>query len=89
MTYMKSNQLPIYCSSSFKWKNKQGTINKSDLIVICTHDTICEADAFGMLIKSDKTGKILYFEPVHDEDGYDGEFMVYRSDTFFISIWNY
>jgi hypothetical protein len=81
------NPLPVYCSSSFKWKNKQGTCIKSDLIVICTHDTICEYP--GVLIKSVKTGKILYFEPVHDQDGYDGEFMVYSSDTFFITIWNY
>lgn len=80
-------KIPIYCSTSFKWKDNKGTCNKSELIVICTHDTICEYD--GVLIKSAKTKKLLYFEPVHDEDGYDGEFMVYRCEEIFVSIWNY
>ena len=93
---MKSNQLPIYCSSSFKWKNNQGTVNKSDLIVIDTKHMVGEYD--GVLIESSKTGNIKYFEPdknaiiftnLHDEDGYDGEFMIYKNDNIFISIWNY
>jgi hypothetical protein len=87
MTYMKSNQLPIYCSSSFKWKNNQGTVNKSDLIVIDTKHMVGEYD--GVLIESSKTGNIKYFEPVQDEDGYDGEFMIYKNDDIFITIWNY
>lgn len=84
---MKSNQLPIYCSSGFKWKNNQGTINKSDLIVIDTKHMV--GDYAGVLIKSTKTGDEKYFEPVYDEDGYDGEFMVYKCQDIFISIWNY
>jgi len=84
---MKSNQLPIYCSSGFKWKNNQGTINKSDLIVIDTKHMVGEYD--GVLIESSKTGNIKYFTPVHDEDGYDGEFMIYKNEDIFISIWNY
>jgi hypothetical protein len=84
---MKSNQLPIYCSSSFKWKNNQGTVNKSDLIVIDTKHMVGEYD--GVLIESSKTGNIKYFAPVHDQDGYDGEFMIYKNDNIFIQIWNY
>jgi hypothetical protein len=26
---------------------------------------------------------------VHDEDGYDGEFMIYKNDNIFITVWNY
>jgi len=43
----------------------------------------------GVFIKSIKTGVVKYFEPVHDEDGYDGEFMIYKNEDIFISIWNY
>ena len=43
----------------------------------------------GIFIESSKTGNIKYFKAVHDEDGYDGEFMIYRCDQIFISIWNY
>jgi hypothetical protein len=46
-------------------------------------------DYAGVLIKSTKTGDEKYFEPVYDEDGYDGEFMVYKCQDIFISIWNY
>lgn len=87
MTSMKSDQLPIYCSSSFNWKNNQGTCNKSDLITVDTKHMVGKYD--GVLIESSKTGNIKYFKPVHDEDGYDGEFMIYRCDQIFISIWNY
>lgn len=43
----------------------------------------------GIFIESSKTGNIKYFKAVHDEDGYDGEFMIYRCDQLFIQIWNY
>jgi hypothetical protein len=84
---MKSNQLPVYCSSSFKWKNNQGSINKSDLIMLKTNQMVSEYD--GIFVKSIKSGDVKYFEPVHDEDGYDGEFMIYKNDNIFIQIWNY
>ena len=87
MTSMKSDQLPIYCSSSFNWKNNQGTCNTSDLIMLDTKHMVNEYD--GVLIKSSKTKNIKHIKPVHDEDGYDGEFMIYRCDQIFISIWNY
>ena len=84
---MKTYRTAIFCSSSFKWKNNQGTCNKSDLITVDNRYMVGEYD--GVLIESSKTGKLLYFKPVHDEDGYDGEFMIYRCDQLFIQIWNY
>ena len=82
------------CSSSFKWIGNKGTANGSELIMV--HD---DGSKFwylngskrhdGVFVKSIKTGAEKYFEPVHDEDGYDGEFMIYRCDQLFIQIWNY
>ena len=90
MTYMKSTTLPVYCSSGFKWKNNQGSINKSDLIMLKTNHPVCQNGEYdGVFVKSIKSGDVKYFEPVHDEDGYDGEFMIYKNDDIFISIWNY
>jgi hypothetical protein len=44
----------------------------------------------GVAIQSSKTGKTLLFNPVYDEDGYDGEFMIYsHNDQYFVQIWNY
>ena len=84
---MKTYSTAIFCSSSFKWKNNQGTCNKSDLITVGNRYMAGEYD--GIFIESSKTGNIKYFKAVHDEDGYDGEFMIYRCDQIFISIWNY
>lgn len=85
---MKSNQLPVYCSSTFKWAdNSVGTCKKSELITLGNRHMAGEYK--GVFIKSIKTGVVKYFEPVYDEDGYDGEFMVYRCDQIFITIWNY
>jgi hypothetical protein len=74
------------CSSSFKWIDNKGTANGSELIMLGKqhmekHD--------GIFVKSIRTGAEKYFEPVHDEDGYDGEFMIYRCGQLFIQIWNY
>jgi len=74
------------CSSSFKWIDNKGTANGSELIMLGKqhmekHD--------GIFVKSIRTGAEKYFEPVHDEDGYDGEFMIYRCNQIFIQIWNY
>lgn len=80
-------KLPIYCSTSFKWKGDQGTCNKSDLVMLGYHSMAAEHT--GLLVRSSKTNSLKYFEPVHDEDGYDGEYMIYRCEEIFISIWNY
>lgn len=79
-------KIPIYCSTSFKWQDNKGTCNKSELITLEAH---LGAEHTGLLVRSSKTGNVKYFEPVYDEDGYDGEFMVYRSESIFITVWNY
>lgn len=85
--------LPVYCSSSFDWNGNKGSCNNSELIKVDTEHMVGEYQ--GVLVKSSRTGIIKYFEPVHDEDGYDGEFMVYtcaqpnQSESFFVTIWNY
>ena len=86
--------LPVYCSSSFKWgnnrhgfKNKNGSCNVSDLIKLETQHMVGNYD--GIVIRSAKTGQEKYFEPVYDEDGYDGELMVYRCNDILVEIWNY
>ena len=80
--------LPVYCSTSFGWKGNMGSCNDSDLIKVDTEHMV--GDFNGVLIKSAKTGKVKYFNPVPDEDGYDGEFMIYSSDDqYFVQIWRY
>jgi hypothetical protein len=79
--------LPVYCSSSFEWKSKKGYTEKSKLITVETEHMV--GDYAGILIKSTKSGDVKYFEPVYDEDGYDGEFMVYRCRDMEVVIWNY
>ncbi len=81
----------IFCSSSFKWAdNSAGTCKKSELITTRALGNKHMAGEYkGVFIKSIKTGVVKYFEPVHDEDGYDGEFMIYKNDNIFIQIWNY
>lgn len=92
--------VPVYCSRSFSWRGNSGSCNSSDLITVykesarllfgTKHIVDAENSIYkGIMINSKKTGKCKYFEPVHDEDGYDGEFMIYRCDQFFIQIWNY
>lgn len=81
------SKIPIYCSTSFDWKDNKGAADESKLITLDTH--ISSLDFKGVAVKSVKTGKVKYFEPVYDEDGYDGEFMVYSCDNIFLTIWNY
>lgn len=90
---MKTNKteygsaVPIYCSTSFEWKGNKGFCNESDLIKLDTEHLVGEYA--GVVIRSSKTGDVKYFEPVYDEDGYDGEYMVYSCDGIFVEIWNY
>lgn len=80
--------IPVICSTSFGWKGNKGSTNQSDLIEV--GNTSVPKGWMGVAIQSSKTGKIALFNPVYDEDGYDGEFMVYsHNDKVFVSIWNY
>lgn len=87
MTTSYGSETPIYCSTSFDWKGNKGACYGSKLIKLDTH--FSALDFKGVAVKSAKTGQIKYFEPVYDEDGYDGEYMVYSCDNIFIAIWNY
>lgn len=78
---------PIYCSSDFKWKDNTGTAEASQLNRIGTY--ISSPDFKGIAIQSYKTGKIKYFKPIYDEDGYDCEFTFFGCDNLFVKIWNY
>ena len=80
--------IPVYSSRSFVWSGSFGTADESTLIKVDTEHMV--GDYHGVLIKSAKTGEVKYFEPVYDEDGYDGEFMIYSfKDEVFVKIWNY
>ena len=87
MNTSTGTELKVYCSTSFDWKGRNGTSKQSELIMLDTKHMV--GDYAGVLVKSAKTGDEKYFEPVYDEDGYDGEFMVYKCQDIFISIWNY
>lgn len=81
--------VPIYCSTSFDWIGKKGITEKSKLITLDTFHSVGEYEYKGVVLRSSKTGAEKYFDPVYDEDGYDGEFMVYSCGDISIQIWNY
>ena len=87
MTTTYGSKTPIYCSTSFEWKGNNGIAKQSELITLDNHFSALNYE--GVAVKSSKTGQIKYFEPVYDEDGYDGEFMIYSCDNMTLQIWNY
>ena len=82
--------IPVYCSTSFGWRNNHGSTEESKLIEVAK---VRAPDGWrGIAIQSAKTGDILLFNPVEDpgENGYDGEFMIYSyNDKYFVQVWNY
>ena len=70
--------IPVYASSSFSWKNDHGS---SDASVLNHIDRLPSSGRDGIYIKSDRTGECVFFEPVFDEDGYDGEFAVFSAQV--------
>ena len=70
--------IPVYASSSFSWKDNHGSTEASTL------NQIARLPSFGrdgIYIKSNRTDECLFFEPVFDEDGYDGEFAVFSAEV--------
>jgi hypothetical protein len=86
MFNMKS--IEVYCSTCFDWKGNRGSTEESKLKTAAY--TQVASGWNGVAVQSSKTGNILLFNPVYDEDGYDGEFMIYsHNDQYFVQIWNY
>jgi hypothetical protein len=84
----KMKSIEVYCSTCFDWKGNRGSTQESKLITAAY--TQVASGWNGVAIQSSKTGKTLLFNPVYDEDGYDGEFMIYsHNDQYFVQIWNY
>lgn len=84
---MKASHLPVYCSSSFSWRGNKGSCNGTELIKLGEEQA--DGEYKGVIVRSSKTGEVKYFDPIYDEDGYDGELMIYGCDNIFIEIWNY
>ena len=88
--------IPIYCSTSFQWKQGRATAERSEF------DFVSVAGRYGYIgkkesdysevsfyVKSARTGNLSLFTYVPDEDGYDGEMEVYRNEQGnFITIFN-
>jgi len=81
--------ISVISSNSFEWKGNHGSTEESRLFEV--GKTSVSSHWYGVAVKSAKTGKVLLFNPVYDEDGYDGEFMIYSThdDEIFVQIWNY
>ena len=81
---------PLYSSNDFKWNGNTGYTDASALkmmpkeTVIMTHEV-----GNGLFVVSAATNQRRFFKPVHDEDGYDGEFQLFENNGIFVQIWNY
>jgi hypothetical protein len=75
---MKSDR-PIFNSDQFSWKGRKGVTEDSNLGPFEANRYRAESGHCSFWIKSEKTGKLLDFYPVFDEDGYDGEMQVFNA----------
>ena len=81
---------PLYSSEAFKWNGNTGITDASALATTPRKVvTIKQRIGEGIFVVSTTTGQRRFFTPVHDEDGYDGEFQLFENDGIFIKIWNY
>jgi hypothetical protein len=81
---------PLYSTNDFKWNGNTGSTDASALgttprKVVPMKQYIGE----GIFVLSAATNRRLFFTPVHDEDGYDGEFQLFENNGVFVQIWNY
>jgi hypothetical protein len=83
---------PLYSSEAFKWNGNKGSTDASalattprEVVPVPIEQRIGE----GIFVVSTATGQRRFFTPVHDEDGYDGEFQLFENDGIFVQIWNY
>jgi hypothetical protein len=89
-------EIPIYSSDMFSWENGCGVAERSDFTALAgkfgplysrVYDDACDV---GFNVESERTGKLMTFFPVWDEDGYDGEMEVFTDQDrkFTITILN-
>jgi hypothetical protein len=81
---------PLYSSEAFKWNGNTGSTDASALATTPRKVvTIKQRIGEGIFVVSTTTGQRRFFTPVHDEDGYDGEFQLFENSGIFVKIWNY
>jgi hypothetical protein len=81
---------PLYSSNDFKWNGNTGSTDASALATTPRKVVpMKQGIGNGIFVVSTATGQRRFFTPVHDEDGYDGEFELFENDGIFIKIWNY
>jgi hypothetical protein len=81
---------PLYSSEAFKWNGNTGSTDASALATTPRKVvTIKQRIGEGIFVVSTTTGQRRFFTPVHDEDGYDGEFQLFENNGIFVQIWNY
>jgi hypothetical protein len=80
---------PLYPSDAFSWKGNTGTAEASALGMTERKVVTMQAIGNGIFVLSAATGQRRFFTPVHDQDGYDGEFQLFENSGIFIQIWNY
>ena len=80
---------PLYSSDAFSWKGNTGTAEASSLGMTERKVVPMQAIGEGIFVVSTATGQRRFFTPVHDQDGYDGEFQLFENSGIFVQIWNY
>lgn len=80
---------PLYSSNAFKWNGNVGSVEASALHL--PKETIITKQDIGngLFVVSAATNQRRFFKPVHDQDGYDGEFQLFENNGIFVQIWNY
>ena len=80
---------PLYSSDAFSWKGNTGTAEASALKMAKFNVVTMQGIGNGIFVVSAATNQRRFFTPVHDEDGYDGEFQLFENNGIFVQIWNY
>ena len=80
----------------FAWKGNKGVADRSDFTQLSgqfgplTKPLYAKTQLQAFQVSSARTGALVTFFPVYDEDGYDGEMEVFADEEnkFFITIFN-
>jgi hypothetical protein len=84
------NTIPLFSSDLFGWKNGRGVAERSGMPKEPQMIIRPSGDKSHFAVISMRTGAVLAFYPVYDEDAYDGEFQRYEDafGRFVITIFN-